>query len=1530
MSLNGKSLQSLSVRIIGLLCVAVVLLSLSSLRGLAQQVSRPLLGNGNVFLPSSRLDKRGIKRARVLISNGEFSEAIRFLDGILARSEDSFVADSEGKPFGLKETVRQILNDLPEEGRRIYETTYGPVARRLLKQSIESGNFAQLRQITQRYFYTPAGLEAALLYAQHESDEGRLLTAALTYQQLLETAEATARFQPQLSLLSASSWLAAGRPALAANVLEDLGEQGDRRVQVSGQNFSLQSSRNDKIAWLQQAIGTPVIQDLNTERQWLTSRGNPARNGQAEGGLPHLRVRWQVRLLEHRNLEAILEEMAGLNQQQKKPQMPAATPLAVGDYVITRSAYGLVAIDFRTGKRVWKTQPQSVSLLKDLMNGSNHENENENNRNGNVESAQIFARMVWEDFLYNSTSSDGQRVYAIRDLSPPRLSRRRSARFFVQGINSINQENGTNRLCAYDLPTQGKLVWEIDGAARTDGLQGAFFLGAPVTVGQSLYCLAELKNETAIYLVVLDRQTGDLRWRQQLANLENGVSNDIKRRLQASMPSYDEGMLVCPTGAGIAIGVDLAKQSLAWSYQYASKQQLAPRQVIMKSQALAVKKEWVHSAPVITEGRVLLTPPESSFLHCIDLRTGELLWKQPRGDAFFLAGVEAGHVLLVGNRKMSALNLADGTPAWRSGSLDLPAGSEPAGTGFFSKGQYFLPLSNASVIAVDISNGSVVGEANSRENQQLGNLICYRGAVISQTGRHVDCFEQMDVLRKESERRLRDEPTDDKALRMLGEIAYNDGLLTRAIELLSKAYESEPGDLRTREVLSEALVAALDQEYAEHQHLLPLLAKIQQGSSEEQLTLMRLQSQGLLENGRADEAFEICLSTYRNIGMLDTELSIGHDRQVNAESWLAAQVSATWAAASLDQRDQIAKQATALLAQTKAATETSLWQRFYSCFGSLDLAAPLGIELATMYIERGEAFEAQQLLLSLIESEDTAVHKAAIALSSRLLHEVDRPFLAATFDQVLRENLADEECLAGMTGLECLASWSTIEADRKDWPYGQVDVGVVASKVLPNANRNRRPQTGIFLQRSDSILGSCNVALHNIASERKLAITVHDSLGREFFRAHLDQGSRANMNVRGDIFGVSRGNLLILSFGHQLAAFDTTLSADGSTLSQPLWRKNTTSALHAINQLVYGQNTAARIGPITQNSCIFQIDQQLVCVDSRSGTLKWSRDKLPLHCDLYGDSDYVFAVPKASKQAMIFSAVDGRSLGNTNHRLPTSHERLATVGRQVIRWRRRADRRWELSAVDSWQGKTLWKHEFEKNSQADTAQNRFVTVAEPTGRCVIVDISNGELVVDQPIKANVSLKEIHLLVGTKNFLIAAQQPSKIDNMRRVSSINGTNGTDFTRSAFAGQIYLFDRDTGLAVWDRPAEVEGLPLMLTQAVNLPAVVFAGNIRRQSTQGTKNHTGIMLLEKSSGRILYHEESLPPSPRHFFPKVPEDNAAGNSNKMVIEMNTQQINLTFTDRPRAPEPPAMHGVQHTNDSGKGGLQKIGAGIFSF
>ncbi|MEX0612938.1 MAG: PQQ-binding-like beta-propeller repeat protein, partial [Pirellulales bacterium] len=178
---------------------------------------------------------------------------------------------------------------------------------------------------------------------------------------------------------------------------------------------------------------------------------------------------------------------------------------------------------------------------------------------------------------------------------------------------------------------------------------------------------------------------------------------------------------------------------------------------------------------VIAEGRVLVTPPESAELHCLDLKTGKLAWKQRQGDALFVGGVDRGNVLLVGAEKVQAVRMSDGMPAWDQEFAPLPVGALPAGHGYLSKGRYYLPLTTGEIASIDIANGELTPLFTAQPDAALGNLISYRGSILSQSPLMLDKFEQLEALKQRAEAALAKNPDDATALRELAELKRADG-----------------------------------------------------------------------------------------------------------------------------------------------------------------------------------------------------------------------------------------------------------------------------------------------------------------------------------------------------------------------------------------------------------------------------------------------------------------------------------------------------------------------------------------------------------------------------------------------------------------------------------------------------------------------------------------------------------------------------------------------------------------------------------
>ena len=586
--------------------------------------------------------------------------------------------------------------------------------------------------------------------------------------------------------------------------------------------------------------------------QWAIFRGNPARNAASAGGMPLLDRRWGVWTTE--NPSAVITSRQA-NIDRNIPIMPVSQPLAVADVVLMRTTNGLLAVDFVTGKRIWAA---------DNLQGRD---EAQHGGPRNVMQQQADASLgerLWENATLGTLASDGQYVFMVEDPKSDGFStdqQRVVVRQFGVWRGPIDQ--ATNQLAAYELRTQGKVVWKVGGSDKRDfdiepKLAGVYFLGAPLPLDGLLYVLAERPKDQAVYLVVLDAKTGKLQWQQQLVATTDSNMNGFQenyRRLTGATPSFADGVLVCPTSAGAIVAVDLATHKLLWGYEYPQAQvgqgpNMMAMRFAMGNGGFPVPSyagdRWADATATIVDGRVLVTPVEvggEQPMYCLSLIDGKLLWKiDQRGDNVYIGAVYDGKVVVVGKRKVEAYSLVDTLPGptkevaptpkqlW---SLDLdtpaegsvaeaakpaaakpdvaksdaaaatPRGAMPAGRGFLSGGCYYLPLSTAEVARIDIARGKIVSRARSRKGLIPGNLICYKDDVISLGVDSLDAFHQIEPLKARVAAALAKNPDDPEALADRGRIELDEGKLTDSIQNIRRAYDHE-----TREV------AAINQEFS--------------------------------------------------------------------------------------------------------------------------------------------------------------------------------------------------------------------------------------------------------------------------------------------------------------------------------------------------------------------------------------------------------------------------------------------------------------------------------------------------------------------------------------------------------------------------------------------------------------------------------------------------------------------------------------------------------------------------------------------
>ncbi len=316
-----------------------------------------------------------------------------------------------------------------------------------------------------------------------------------------------------------------------------------------------------------------------------------------------------------------------------------------------------------------------------------------------------------------------------------------------------------SRLQTFDLKTNGKLTWELGNPEEKGPLSDCYFLGPPLPLDGLLYLVVE--KEQTLSLVCLDRAVkGKLVSMLSLARMRQPLVKEPFRRTQAAHLAYSDGILICPSNAGILLGVDLLENRLVWAYPYREKKndkndtpqpELRFDRFGRLIQPIGNQNPWKASAPVISDGRVVYTPPDAASLQCLNLPDGALLWShKKKDDDLYLGGIFDGKVLIVGKKYVQGLSLASGATLWT-----LETGL-PSGQGIASKDVYYLPLKESmrtkrpEICAIDMRKGQIVAHLRSQprtvggEDYDVpGNLRFFQDEVISLTPTEVVVYPQL-------------------------------------------------------------------------------------------------------------------------------------------------------------------------------------------------------------------------------------------------------------------------------------------------------------------------------------------------------------------------------------------------------------------------------------------------------------------------------------------------------------------------------------------------------------------------------------------------------------------------------------------------------------------------------------------------------------------------------------------------------------------------------------------------------------------
>jgi outer membrane protein assembly factor BamB len=1512
---------------------------------------------GGAYLPTDRITERRLDFARRLIADQRWSDAVTLLDEVLASDRDSFFRSDVAAATwrSAKAEAALLLANLPAAGNEAYQLQFRAKADRELADALAIGDDRGIAAVARRWLNTPAGQRATLLAALEALDQGQPLAAAAWLDRL--AAGGGDELEPTLSVMRAVAWQRAGDARAAREILDQARTGTKTTLRLGGRDVTVSFAPSGGEAWLAGIVGPPPAAAVRAAEEWCMHRGDPPRNAVVDASRPLLVPRYRVPLTRHPEEAKWLEARRQRAADRDGLLLPAATPLAVEGTVVLHTPMGLLAVDFETGKRLW-LQPGGAAGPVTLSEDPGDEDET-------TATAIAQSRMlapVFEDATSGTLASDGQLVFAVeshpdalvsRDLMGPR------GQIMFNGGATQGGWSGGNSLAAYDLSDRGRLRWRlpmIDPGRPTRAM--AWTLGAPLPVNDRLFVLVEELGE--VRLDVLDADTGSTVWTQPLAELDEEARVDNQdnqpRRVAGLSPALAEGVLVCPTGAGAVVAVDLATRTLLWAYNYrisAAGDMVVMRNgvrvpqvgriingrvVVRNGQSAGPEGRWLDGCPVVAGGSVILTPGESDQLHCLDLRTGAVKWTKSRDDGLYVAGAVGDRLVIVGRRGVEAVDINSAERLW---SAPLTAdGAAISGRGLVVADRMFVPLDTPEVVEIDLATGRIAGRSPGRGGAVPGNLVAYRGEVLSQGVDSLDVFHQTAPLEARIETALREAPNQrDDAWSMMwqGQLQLDRGEVAAGLANLRAAEAAAPGRF-SPDMLPAALVHALEEEPAIAETVWPELLRLDPSP-----TLvgrgLRLAVDSLVAAGRLSQAWQACrqLMERTAAAAVDNEperlVPDGRDPllMVRESRWIQSRVSEIQTRGAADLREEIGTFADTMReaiknAEAPPADRRARLDRFIEWFGHDEVAA----------MARRDRVDAVRVEAEAGGTDEAAARSLEVR---RELAMIDMARWGTPEDRRLGA-VEIERSRAALGGL------SNIRIDEA-WPRGRV---VVTPGKTASGNEGRRPQPMRTLPLrvtagSDSLLPGARVEF----DMQRGGLIVRDALGRMLGEPiTLQQQRHHGWGVGGFNAAAADvtilGRVAIVQSGGFLAAYEL---AGPATLGRgaghrELWTHDTglPPRTVSIRRGINGQfprngnvplgmpipepHAGGMVAPGTAAATIsgvpVLVDGLLQLCDPLTGRVVWERHRVADVATLFGDDDYLCLCPANGRAATLVSMATGAVVRTCD--LPDRERRLLTHGRHVFALMpqassegtsgRRMAETVNLEVIDPATMQRIVLGGFSGQSRA-TLAGEDLAILEPSGMLTIISLESRRVAFTTRLpEMPQGLERLVVLPWQDRYLVIAGRPKTAAETKYLEKIGTIGPLPQMRSPsmlgdgqpLTGSIWAIDRLDGDMLWPAPATILHHCLCASEAEAVPVLLFARQIETRRG-GERPRLSVLCLDKRTGAAVHADDTIL-APQHmlFGCDLVGDPATHTVSVLPLGPGTTPLDLRFTGEPADDETP--------------------------
>ena len=1414
----------------------------------------------------------------------------------------------------LKSEAVRLLQSLGDAGLEAYEIQFGTDAAAILREAITKQDFAAIESLSRRVYFTRAGQTATQLIATWNLDNGDPLTAALQFSRLLDSARLPPASAASVAFKASVAWVRAGLPDEARRLLALLKEAAENdSVVIGGKTISLFDDQTDPVDWLEGVLRSEQLAFAANREQWPMFGGDANRNAAGGAVTPVWEPKWRVSTVdlsivggpEQAQLSRVEESLRRIETGYARGgllRLPGVHPLIVGDRIIIRSLGNLKAISLE-GQTLWET----VMVDPAFNHALRHRNaltDAQSIRSSDHLQAFLTQR-VWDDLNAGTLSSDGESIFAVEEL----------------GLLNVRSSTATDPLAPTDWNVlraystrSGKLLWEIGGPRRNaTQFSGHYFLGPPLPLGSRLYALSE--NGGQIMLLALqpfhDPNTATwnvrLEWSLALANARVTIGRDPNRRVSGLSPTYSNGKLICATSAGVVAAVNLAERQLEWGYRYPVD--APPLQVVnrLRVRPLSQSREnrWIDAGGLAANGRVMLTPRDSQDLHCLDLETGKLAWKQPRSEQLYIAAVHEDKVIAVGRSQVHAWSLANGSPAWRQPTnIDTPVGR-----GVRHGDVIHVPMNTGEVASIDLRTGRRLTRTRAADPLVLGNLVTVGDRIVSQTATDIVAFESADEVLQRFDLDPADSETQRRQTRIQADALLQLGDVDQALDLLRTAALKDPEDRHSRELLEVTLIEGLRTDFAENQRtadelqrsleridlrarvastMLLDLCRLSPASAANVEALAsaaaesplldefaRIRAEGLIAIGNWNSAFD----ALSGIGERASEGDVTRFGQnsVSTEIWAADQLRKLAETADSDSLTELNdRAASAIRNSIEHANALTLEQQF-DAFSTFELDPQLRRKVVRALATDADFVTRERALRVIRDSGDSL--SAAVAthelLKLYLTHNVFA--LAKPLADDLRERFADVAVEEGKTGSEIARIVSQNFSEQFNSLHREWDNRKLLSRTIMSTRRTTAAARSAFL----AVIGNDHAfkdwGLY--LDPGRLELIAVDAGGVERWKTRLRNILRSNSAPR----VYAQGHVLVFATGLNILVFD---ASDSDASPKLLWRKDAISSnenrgrnLFAFQNRPNLSNPSAvaanpvngvmplAIRVVTNRAIFTQSGRSLASLDLLTGRQRWVREDVDARTVLLGDDQHLLLAQTSTGTALVLDSNVGRrkhtaDIPVTRYRansrgVPVQGPMILTPLGSRLATVERVDDEMRLSLLEPVSGVNLWTRSFGESVAFSPVADDHVAVADPKGRLAIVSLHDGSTVAENDVAPFETCTRMMLIASQRRFVVLA-------------TLQRPGGRRFASSGyFSGDIWCVDRLTGELAWTVPVDqkmpvpyLNSVAPELQQPLGLPVLLLMRRLQQFSRNGTPivNRASAEILDLRNGSSIHTENDVGP----------------------------------------------------------------------